>query len=97
LAGQGLNQGQGDVASLIQAIEAAVQYGQDIGSSLSLEQYNIDRYAANNMLLGVCDKLHKLYSFEAGPIVPLRSWGLKAVDQLGFLKSFLMRSAAGGA
>lgn len=97
LAGQGLNQGQGDIASLVRAIEAAVQSGEDIGSSLSLEQYNQDRYAANHVLLGVCDKLHKLYSFESGPIVPLRSLGLSAINQLGFLKGLLMRSAAGGA
>lgn len=97
LAGQGLNQGQGDIASLVRAIEAAVETGQDIGAYLSLEQYNSDRYAANNMLLGVCDKLHKLYSFESGPIVTARSLGLSAVNQLGFLKGFLMRSAAGGA
>jgi ubiquinone biosynthesis monooxygenase Coq6 len=73
-----------------------VQSGQDIGSQLCLEQYNNDRYAINNILLSVCDKLHKLYSFESGPIVPLRSIGLRAVNQLGFLKEFLMRSASGG-
>jgi ubiquinone biosynthesis monooxygenase Coq6 len=64
---------------------------------LALEQYNSERYAANNALLGVCDKLHKLYSFESGPIVPLRSLGLAAVDSIGALKRFLMRRAAGGA
>jgi len=97
LAGQGLNQGQGDVASLLRTITTAVESGQDIGSQLALEQYNSERYVANNALLGVCDKLHKLYSFESGPIVPLRSWGLQTVNSLGFLKGFLMRRAAGGA
>jgi ubiquinone biosynthesis monooxygenase Coq6 len=85
------------VASLLRTITTAVESGQDIGSQLALEQYNSERYAANNALLGVCDKLHKLYSFESGPIVPLRSLGLQAVDSLGFLKGFLMRRAAGGA
>jgi ubiquinone biosynthesis monooxygenase Coq6 len=97
LAGQGLNQGQADVASLVQTIKSAVETGQDIGSQLALEQYNSERYAANNAMLGVCDKLHKLYSFDSGPIVPLRSLGLQAVDKLGFLKGFLMRRAARGA
>ncbi len=32
LAGQGLNQGQGDVESLAQTIEYAVRHGQDIGT-----------------------------------------------------------------
>jgi ubiquinone biosynthesis monooxygenase Coq6 len=57
LAGQGLNQGQGDVASLLNTIEAAVESGADIGSQLSLERYSSERYAANNAMLGVCDKL----------------------------------------
>jgi ubiquinone biosynthesis monooxygenase Coq6 len=74
-----------------------MQSGQDIGSSLSLEQYNSERYAANNAIMGVCDKMHKLYSFQSAPIVQLRSLGLSAVNKLGFLKGFLMRNAAGGA
>jgi len=95
LAGQGLNQGQADAASLVRTIESGVLHGQDIGAQLSLESYNGERYAENNALLGVCDKLHRLYSVESGPIVPLRSLGLKAVDMMGPLKGFLMRRAAG--
>ncbi|KAF2674510.1 ubiquinone biosynthesis monooxygenase COQ6 [Microthyrium microscopicum] len=97
LAGQGLNLGQGDIASLVRTIKSAVESGQDIGSTLALEQYTSERYAANNTVMGVCDKLHKLYSFQSAPIVGLRSLGLSAVDKLGFLKGFLMRNAAGGA
>lgn len=94
LAGQGLNQGQGDAAALVDAIETAVQCGADIGSQQSLDAYNSERYQANNLLLGVVDKLHKLYSVESGPLVPLRSIGLSAVDKLTPLKRFLMRNAA---
>lgn len=95
LAGQGLNQGQGDVQSLSKTIEYAVAHGQDIGTQLSLESYNSERYAANHVLLGVCDKLHKLYSADSGIIVPLRSLGLKAVNALGPLKNFFMEQASG--
>ena len=95
LAGQGLNQGQGDVQSLAKTIEYAVSHGQDIGVTMSLEPYVSDRYAANHLLLGVCDKLHKLYSVGSGPLVPLRSVGLSAVNALGPLKSFFMNQAAG--
>ncbi|KAF2096645.1 ubiquinone biosynthesis hydrox [Rhizodiscina lignyota] len=97
LAGQGLNQGQGDAASLVRAIKAAVEHGADIGSQEALDAYNRDRWAANNLLLGVVDKLHKLYQFESGPIVPLRSFGLSAVNRLPALKKFLMKSATGAA
>ncbi|CZR50624.1 related to monooxigenase [Phialocephala subalpina] len=95
LAGQGLNQGQGDVESLVKTIEYAVTHGQDIGVQMSLESYNAERYAANNMMLGVCDKIHKLYAVESGPLVPLRSLGLRAVNALGPLKQFFMSQASG--
>jgi ubiquinone biosynthesis monooxygenase Coq6 len=95
LAGQGLNQGQGDVESLVKTIQSAVTHGQDIGVQMSLEPYNAERYAANNMLLGVVDKLHKLYAVENGPLVPLRSIGLRAVNAMGPLKHFFMEQAAG--
>ncbi len=96
LAGQGLNQGQRDVESLVKAIDCAVTHGQDIGVQMSLEQYNAERYAANNMLLGVCDKLHKLYAVESGPLVGLRSIGLRAVNSLNPLKRFMMSQASDG-
>ncbi|KAG8165236.1 hypothetical protein KVR01_005511 [Diaporthe batatas] len=95
LAGQGLNQGQGDIQSLARTIEYAVSHGQDIGTQMSLETYNAERYAANHVVLGVCDKLHKLYSVGSGPLVPLRSWGLSAVNAMRPLKDFFMNQAAG--
>lgn len=95
LAGQGLNQGQGDVESLVQTIESAVSHGQDIGVQMSLEPYNSERYATNHVLLGVVDKLHKLYSVDSGPLVPLRSIGLRAVNAMGPMKQFFMEQAAG--
>ncbi|OAA77967.1 ubiquinone biosynthesis monooxygenase COQ6 [Akanthomyces lecanii RCEF 1005] len=95
LAGQGLNQGQGDIQSLARAIRYAVEHGQDLGTQMALEPYNGERYAANHVILGVCDKLHKLYSVESGPLVPLRSLGLRAVNGLSSLKGFLMDQASG--
>ncbi|KAH6648592.1 ubiquinone biosynthesis monooxygenase COQ6 [Truncatella angustata] len=95
LAGQGLNQGQGDVESLVSTIEYSVLHGADLGTRMSLETYNQERYAANHVLLGVCDKLHKLYSVEHGPLVPLRSLGFNAVNAMKPLKNFLMGQAAG--
>ncbi|KAI8303972.1 Ubiquinone biosynthesis monooxygenase COQ6 [Colletotrichum sp. SAR11_240] len=94
LAGQGLNQGQGDVQSLVKTIETAVSTGQDLGSTISLEAYNSERYIANHVVMGVCDKLHKLYSVESGPLVPLRSIGLSAVNAMGPLKKFFMEQAS---
>ena len=95
LAGQGLNQGQGDVESLVSTIRFAVEHGMDVGDMMALERYNKERYMKNHVLLGVCDKLHKLYAVESGPLVGLRSLGLRAVNGLGPVKKFFMEQAAG--
>lgn len=96
LAGQGLNLGLGDIASLSQAIEYAVQHGMDIGDLLSLERYAAERYAVNAKVGGVCDGLHKLYNVEGqGPVAWVRGFGLDIVDKVPFLKGFLMKQAQG--
>ncbi|KAI5798863.1 hypothetical protein EDC01DRAFT_21173 [Geopyxis carbonaria] len=95
LAGQGLNQGLGDVRSLIKAVESAVQNGQDIGSELSLEPYLSEQYLKNHVMLGVVDKLHKLYGTSLKPVVAARSLGLDTVNAFDGLKSLIMGQAAG--
>ena len=95
LAGQGLNQGLGDVSALVRVLERAVEQGADLGSVMALEAYDREQWAKNNTMLGVVDKLHKLYSVGSGPIVGLRSLGLRAVDGMGWVKGLLMQSAAG--
>ncbi|ERT02075.1 ubiquinone biosynthesis monooxygenase Coq6 [Sporothrix schenckii 1099-18] len=94
LAGQGLNQGQGDAESLARTVAYAVAHGQDLGVRTSLEPYPSERYVANHVLMGVCDKLHKIYAIESGPLVPLRSLGLRAIDAMRPLKNFIMSQAA---
>ncbi|CEP64370.1 putative N,N-dimethylaniline monooxygenase COQ6 LALA0_S11e02542g [Lachancea lanzarotensis] len=95
LAGQGLNLGQGDVESLVKALETASQRGLDLGSVLALEPYWAERYPYNNMLLGVVDKLHKIYSTDFGPIVAARSMGLKVLQRLQPIKNFMIQSVSG--
>jgi ubiquinone biosynthesis monooxygenase Coq6 len=94
LAGQGLNQGIGDVRSLAKTVEYAVQHGQDIGAVLSLEPYFEEQYFKNHVLIGVVDKLHKLYGTTSAPVVAVRSLGLDAVNALDGLKKFIMDRAA---
>ena len=96
LAGQGLNQGQLDIQALHETIAEAVTDGSDIGAPLSLEGYESKRYAANNLLLGTVDKLHKLYATENPLVVGVRSLGLRAVDVMGPVKGLLMDVAGGG-
>ena len=95
LAGQGLNMGLRDVEALVMNIENSIRYGGDIGAGMGLEGYGAECYAANNRLLGVVDKLHKIYSWRAPPVVGLRSLGLEVVEKFGFMKEFFMSQASG--
>ncbi|EWC45252.1 hypothetical protein DRE_05979 [Drechslerella stenobrocha 248] len=95
MAGQGLNSGIGDVYSLVKSLAEGIRHGQDIGSPFTLEPYQAERYLPNNALLGFVDKLHTLYGFESGPLVPLRSLGVEIINRDWFgLKRFLMSQAA---
>ncbi|CRG92344.1 ubiquinone biosynthesis monooxygenase Coq6 [Talaromyces islandicus] len=94
LAGQGLNLGIGDVASLADTIEYAVTHGMDIGDYLSLEKYMADRYLTNAKIGGMCDVLHKLYNVPGnGPVTWARSLGLDVIDKLPWVKGFIMKQA----
>ena len=93
LAGQGLNLGLADAQALAARITDGLDHGMDIGSSWCLDGYNSDRWAANNAVMGVCDKLQKLYSVSSGPVVGLRSLGLGIVDKMGPLKGAIMGAA----
>lgn len=95
LAGQGLNLGLADAESLAKLVARGVEHGMDIGSCWCLDDYNSERWAANNAMLGVVDKLQKLYSASSGPVVWGRSLGLDLVNKLGPLKGALMGAAAG--
>jgi ubiquinone biosynthesis monooxygenase Coq6 len=95
LAGQGLNLGLADAESLAKQIAHGMEIGSDIGSCWCLDGYNSDRWAKNNAMLGVVDKLQKIYSAGSGPVVWGRSLGLGLVDRMGPLKGLLMGAAAG--
>ncbi|QLG70182.1 hypothetical protein HG535_0A01210 [Zygotorulaspora mrakii] len=89
LAGQGLNMGQGDVEALVDALEIAVSRGSDIGSLLSLQSFWADRYPINNLLLGMVDKLNKIYGTDYAPIVALRSFGINVINNVPPLKNLI--------
>ncbi|KAI4144408.1 MAG: hypothetical protein L6R39_004198 [Caloplaca ligustica] len=95
LAGQGLNMGLADVQSLAKTLEYTVQHGGDVGDEMYLDRYNSERWLQNNRMLGVTDKLHKLYGVGRGPLVGIRRLGLKMVDQLDPVKGWLMKQAGG--
>lgn len=98
LAGQGLNLGIADVESLAKSISFAVRHGGDVGSTVQcLDMYARDRYSANNTMLGVVDKLHKLYTSGSNSnlVVWARTLGLRTVDALGPLVKKAIMGRAG--
>ncbi|OZJ04016.1 hypothetical protein BZG36_03764 [Bifiguratus adelaidae] len=95
LAGQGLNQGLRDVQVLSNVLTNGVKHGEDLGNIHLLSQYASNRYARNLVMLSACDKIHRLYSTEFGPMVWARSLGLRGVNAFGYLKSEIMKYAMG--
>ncbi|KAH8103880.1 ubiquinone biosynthesis hydrox [Cristinia sonorae] len=93
LAGQGLNLGLADAEALAKCIHDSASRGGDIGSYTSLMPYSRARYFENHKMMSAVDKLHKLYSTTAMPIVWARSVGLEVANELDTLKAALMVSA----
>ncbi|KAK6463200.1 hypothetical protein DFJ63DRAFT_285774 [Scheffersomyces coipomensis] len=91
LAGQGLNMGQSDVAFLMAALESGIERGLDIGSTLVLDSYVANAWPSNHMLLGICDKLHKVFSTDYYPIVALRGLGLRSINLLDSVKDVMVK------
>lgn len=96
LAGQGLNLGLGDVASLAKTVEYAITHGMDVGDLLTLERYSAERWGVNAKIGGACDLLHKVYNVAGrGPVAWGRSFGVEVIERMPFVKAFLMRNAEG--
>ncbi|KAG1735521.1 hypothetical protein EDB19DRAFT_1723910 [Suillus lakei] len=93
LAGQGLNLGLGDVDALSRCIIQALTHGGDIGSYTALMPYARERYLENHKVMSAVDKLHKVYSSTAQPVVWARSVGLEVINELDSVKVALMMNA----
>ena len=93
LAGQGLNLGLADAEALARCIANGVQHGMDIGTSWCLDSYNSERWAKNHAVLGVCDKLHKVFSAGSGPVVWGRSTGFEILERMSGVKGMIMGAA----
>lgn len=95
LAGQGLNMGQTDVSTLLSVLETSCMRGLDIGSPLVLDYYTAKAWPSNNVLIGVCDKLHKIFSTDWYPLVFARGLGMKNIDFLDSVKKLMIETVNG--
>jgi 2-octaprenyl-6-methoxyphenol hydroxylase len=94
IAGQGLNLGLKDVASLAEAIVDAVRLGLDPGGADVLRTYERARRFDTVAMGAVTDGLNRLFSTDLTPVRLLRDLGLGLVDRAPALKRFFIGQAA---
>jgi len=95
IAGQGLNLGIRDVATLAELVIDRRRLGLDIGDPDLLGHYQRWRRLDTLALAAVTDGLNRLFSNELAPLRLARDLGLAAVNRLPPLKRLLMRDAMG--
>jgi 2-octaprenyl-6-methoxyphenol hydroxylase len=95
IAGQGLNLGLRDVATLAECIADAARLGLDPGAPDVLERYERWRRFDTAMMGFTMDALNRLFSNRSDALKLLRDVGLGLVDRAPPLKRFLAAEAAG--
>jgi len=94
LAGQGVNIGLLDAASLSEIVINAASRGRDIGSRHTLQKYQRQRRADNVLMQLSMDMFKRVFTNPIAPIKWLRQVGLKHVNRTTWLKNLFMRQAA---
>lgn len=96
LAGQGLNLGLRDVATLLNILSKRESFRLP-NDKVLLRRYERQRQGDTSALLWVTDKLKKLFSATSGTEKQLRNWGLGMVNRSHFIKRRLIERALGDA
>ncbi len=97
LAGQGVNLGLADVASLAEVLVAAQQAGRDPGLEHTLRRYERWRKSENRLMLASVDSFKRLYGSDLTALRWLRNGGMGLLNQLGPVKQQVIRYAMGQA
>lgn len=95
LAGQGVNLGLLDAATLAECVAAAATRTRDIGAPAVLRRYERARKRDNAGMLAVTGGFKYLFGNEWTWVRRLRNLGLGATDALPPVKRFIMRRASG--
>jgi 2-octaprenylphenol hydroxylase len=95
LAGQGVNIGLLDAASLAETVVEAHQKGRNIGSMHTLSKYQRHRKGDNMMMQLAMDGFKHLFTSDKEPLKQLRRFGLTSVDKTAWLKNIFMHNASG--
>ena len=95
LAGQGVNLGLADVASLITVIVEALNDKKDIGALKVLRRYERWRRADNRSMLVAMDGIKRIFGSELAIVKDLRNFGLNMTDYVTPFKNLIMQQAMG--
>lgn len=94
MAGQGVNMGFSDVASLLNHLSSAAFDGRDLGSTRHLLAYETEQQRQNLPLMAAIDLLKRLYNTKQPPVVLLRTFGLQATNAMTPLKEQIIAFAS---
>ncbi|TAN51867.1 MAG: 2-octaprenyl-3-methyl-6-methoxy-1,4-benzoquinol hydroxylase [Methylococcaceae bacterium] len=95
LAGQGVNIGLLDAASLAEVLVQAKGYGKDIGCYKVLRQFERMRRSENLVMMTSMDLFYRVFGVTSKPVKFLRNLGLGLAETFGPAKSKVMRYAMG--
>jgi 2-octaprenyl-6-methoxyphenol hydroxylase len=95
VAGQGLNVGLRDVATLVDTLTEAFSLGLDLGSQTILKQYQRQRRLDIYFMALLMDGLVRVFSTQSRSIARVRSLGFGMVKNITPLKRFMIRHAMG--
>ena len=95
LAGQGVNLGLLDIATLAEEIISAIDKRRDIGSHSLLRRYERRRKGDNLLMMSSMDGFHALFSNNNKNLSLIRNFGLNMTNKMTPLKSRLMGHAMG--
>lgn len=95
LAGQGVNLGFLDAATLVDVLLQARDAGRPLGSRKTLRRYERARRSADMEMLALMDLFKRLFSNDIPPLRLLRNLGLSLANASGPLKQIVVRRAMG--
>lgn len=95
LAGQGVNIGLMDAASLAELLAQACRNQQDIANDLLLKRYQRWRKNANFPLLYGIDGIKNIFAMKTPLVKTTRAWGMQLSNRFNFIKNIIMKEAIG--
>ena len=95
LAGQGVNLGLADAATLAEVIVQAHREHQDIGEHRVLRRFERWRKGDNMLMITSMESFKRVFSSKTPLVKQLRNAGLRLVDKLSPAKNMIMRQAMG--